>query len=148
MSAIVDKPRLPGAFRYSGKYRRSIRNEYPDQLGHPGYIYCIGSNDFDPVKIGFTVGSPGKRVKEIQTGNPFELEVLFYVPAGDLVTYRFTVPDGAVEISAELLFQTVPPSSMDVLSGVDTAAARTFTAMMKAKPPIPERVSNASTTVP
>ena len=71
-----------------------------------------------------------------------------FVPAGDLVTYRFNVPDGALEIAAELLFQTVPPSSMDVLSGVDTAAARTFTAMMKAKPPLPERVSNASTTVP
>lgn len=71
-----------------------------------------------------------------------------FVPASDVVTYRFSVPEGALEIVAELLFQTVPPSSMDVLSGVDTAAARTFTAMMQARPPIPERVSNASTTVP
>jgi hypothetical protein len=71
-----------------------------------------------------------------------------FLPAGDLVTYRFAVPAGALEVSAELLFQTVTPTSADVLSGVNTKAAVTFTTMMKKRPPVPVRVSNASTTVP
>lgn len=69
-------------------------------------------------------------------------------PASDVVTYRMAVPAGALEVSAELFFQTVPPSTADVLSNVDTKASITFRAMMKARPPLPERVSNANTTVP
>jgi len=71
-----------------------------------------------------------------------------FMPATDLVTYRLAVPAGRLEISAELLFQTVPPTAADVLSGVETKAAITFTTMMRARPPIPVRVSSATTTVP
>ena len=69
-------------------------------------------------------------------------------PAGDQVTYRVAVPAGPLEVSAELLFQTVPPTAADVLAEVNTKAAATFTAMMKARPPVPERVAITSASVP
>ncbi|MGO4459353.1 GIY-YIG nuclease family protein [Streptomyces sp. M-16] len=45
------------------------------------YVYVIGSAGSTRVKIGTSV-SPEKRLKELQTGNPNRLEVLWYTPGG------------------------------------------------------------------
>ncbi|MEU2834963.1 GIY-YIG nuclease family protein [Streptomyces lavendulae] len=45
------------------------------------YVYVIGSSGSTRVKIGTSV-SPDKRLKELQTGNPDRLEVLWHTPGG------------------------------------------------------------------
>ncbi|MGW6941402.1 GIY-YIG nuclease family protein [Streptomyces xanthophaeus] len=45
------------------------------------YVYVIGSAGSTRVKIGTSV-SPEKRLKELQTGNPDRLEVLWHTPGG------------------------------------------------------------------
>ncbi|MER6522564.1 GIY-YIG nuclease family protein [Streptomyces sp. NPDC001553] len=45
------------------------------------YVYVIGSAGSTRVKIGTSV-SPEKRLKELQTGNPNRLEVLWHTPGG------------------------------------------------------------------
>ncbi|MFD3937832.1 GIY-YIG nuclease family protein [Streptomyces sp. NPDC058611] len=45
------------------------------------YVYVIGSSGSTHVKIGTSV-SPEKRLKELQTGNPGRLEVLWCTPGG------------------------------------------------------------------
>ncbi|MFC9581595.1 GIY-YIG nuclease family protein [Streptomyces yangpuensis] len=49
--------------------------------GGESYVYVIGSAGSTRVKIGTSV-SPEKRLKELQTGNPDRLEVLWCTPGG------------------------------------------------------------------
>lgn len=43
-----------------------------------GYIYCIHQINSDFYKIGFTSKHPDKRLRELQTGNPHDLSVIWY----------------------------------------------------------------------
>ena len=44
-----------------------------------GYVYLINIKDTDKYKIGITKNLPKDRLKELQTGNPIDLEVIdFY----------------------------------------------------------------------
>lgn len=43
----------------------------------PAYVYFIKSEEF--VKIGATTSHPAYRVCELQTGNPIQLRLLFYI---------------------------------------------------------------------
>ncbi|MCX4967057.1 GIY-YIG nuclease family protein [Streptomyces sp. NBC_00654] len=49
--------------------------------GGDSYVYVIGSAGSSRVKIGTSV-CPEKRLKELQTGNPDRLDVLWYTPGG------------------------------------------------------------------
>lgn len=71
-----------------------------------------------------------------------------FAPGSDHVTYRVAAPSGPLTVSAELYFQSVPPAEADVLADVKSAAAATFTAMVKARPPVPSKISAATTAVP
>jgi hypothetical protein len=41
-----------------------------------GYVYFITTAEADRVKIGFTSNSPASRLRELQTGSPFELCII------------------------------------------------------------------------
>lgn len=64
-------------------YERQKRNK-PKIKKKPefGFVYFIGNLDKNICKIGFSY-SPNKRLKELQTGNPFPL-VVFKTVKGDL----------------------------------------------------------------
>lgn len=70
-----------------------------------------------------------------------------FVPGTDSVKYRFAAPAGKLDIAAELVFQSVPPAAAEVLEAVDTPAAKTFTAMVKKRPPTPTLIASVAATV-
>jgi hypothetical protein len=42
-----------------------------------GYVYLIADRNSNTYKIGVTKGDPKKRLKKLQTGNSFELEIKY-----------------------------------------------------------------------
>ena len=71
-----------------------------------------------------------------------------FAPGADHIHYRIAAPQGPLQVSAELLYQSVPPTTADVLAEVKTKAAVTFGAMMKARPPLPQTIATTKTSVP
>lgn len=54
-----------------------------------GYVYFILDKVKNHVKIGFTRKEPEKRLKQLQTSNSSELELIYYVEANGFNTERF-----------------------------------------------------------
>ncbi len=44
--------------------------------GQPGIVYAVASTTTGPIKIGFTTHSAHRRLSQLQTGSPVELELL------------------------------------------------------------------------
>lgn len=60
---------------------RTVETVTSSTPGGDSYVYVIGSAGSTRVKIGTSV-SPKKGLKELQTGNPDRLEVLWYTLGG------------------------------------------------------------------
>lgn len=45
------------------------------------YVYFIAAEPYDHVKIGWSLHQPTRRMKELQTGCPHELDLLAWAPA-------------------------------------------------------------------
>lgn len=68
-----------------------------------------------------------------------------FTAASDRVTYRVAGGAAAVRrVEVELLYQSVPPATLDVLAAVPTPAAVRFSEMARARPPAPVVVASAS----
>ncbi len=66
-----------------------------------------------------------------------------FVPGADTVEYRIPRSSGATAVRAELLFQSVPPSSVEALADHPTPAFARLRAMVDATPPAPVQVAVA-----
>lgn len=51
----------------------------PNGRGFEGYVYFMGWSDDSPVKIGWSI-DPERRLKNFQTGFPYELQILGAIP--------------------------------------------------------------------
>jgi hypothetical protein len=49
------------------------------EAGLKGFVYFIGAKDSERIKIGYSI-DPWKRIQQIQSGNPENLEVLYHFP--------------------------------------------------------------------
>ena len=73
----------------------------------------------------------------------------FGMNGSDQTTYAVRVPaSGALRVEVELLYKSVQPSTYDVLSVVNTPAARRFVSMGRMRPPVPRRVAMTMQAVP
>lgn len=70
-----------------------------------------------------------------------------FAAGGDVVTYRFSAPAGAVTITARLQYQSLSPRYADELFGWDTPEVRAFRVMYEGADHTPELVGEASVTV-
>jgi hypothetical protein len=72
-----------------------------------------------------------------------------YGPGGDVVHYRIAeVPSAELSVEVALRYQSVPPSTIDVLARVPTPAAVRFSQMASDSPPAPIEMARATATVP
>ena len=60
----------------AGEPQRNVVRKLHD---HTGFIYLIGADGSDKVKIGFS-NAPDSRLLELQTGSPVALRVLALIP--------------------------------------------------------------------
>lgn len=60
--------------------RPAPTREPEDEFKADPFVYFLAAADF--IKIGTTTGNPRKRIKELQTGCPFDIELRAYVPGG------------------------------------------------------------------
>lgn len=111
--------------RIVGSCNCGADGNYVERMRGPlkeGHIYCIGDGDDSHyVKIGYTNVPPGKRMKELQTGNPRQLRLIGFI-FGDIALeaalhrafddFRFReewfVNEGIVKIFSESLASIVP----------------------------------------
>lgn len=66
-----------------------------------------------------------------------------FVAGHDDVSYRVALPPGAASVRVELLYQTLSPTELELLSDHPTPATERFRQMMEARPPAPRTISSA-----
>ncbi len=66
--------------------------------------------------------------------------------AEDTVTYRFSVPDAALTLEVELLYESISPRAFDALLTAPTDTSRAFFDMAKKRPPTPVKIASARKT--
>jgi len=64
--------------------------------------------------------------------------------AGDQVTYRIAGGSAVRRVVVELLYQSVPPATLDMVAAVPTPAAVRFSEMARERPPTPVVVASTS----
>lgn len=62
----------------------------------------------------------------------------------DTVTYDVAVPDGAITVDVELLYESVSPRAFDALMAAPTDTSRAFFDMAKKRPPTPVKIASAT----
>ena len=64
----------------------------------------------------------------------------------DTVTYRAKLPDGAITVDVELLYESISPRAFDALLAGPTDTSRSFFDMAKKRPPTAVKIASASKT--
>lgn len=72
-----------------------------------GYVYFIGARECaqSPVKIGFTRSDPTRRLAALQTGCPFDLELLCFVKAKEHLERRLHATFAPLHLRGEWFAQ-------------------------------------------